>query len=433
MSSNFLAPNLKQNGTINEELLTLIKNIKNSGSPSKIKNALLSYYQNNSSDTKLNNCLKLLGYEPKNSSFKNQLNKNKVLEILTKEYNLTGLINDQMEENENETHLNENINKEKKIESSPTERKYKKTKLGRKRKGPKSNLANGDNKNENAITNIFTITSHNQTKENEELSKEEEEFSNSSDNSQQNNPNNQLNSSDAPNVFSISKHNKQNSRNTAFGLKEISKRVMEIIKHNGQTTYREISDQIVNEINEKSIKDEKNIRRRIYDSLNVMKSMKLFKKDKKDKTIKWNYDKEYDPLNEMDEREEDDNQNQLDNVGRNEYRNNSNQINDLKKENKVKKEKINLLTQELRGLKNVLERNKRENENIAENKKIYFPFLIIEFPTNKDPKVNVALNESKTSAHIGFDEADALYGDLDCVSKIGNQPDFSKDNENDKV
>ena len=433
MSSNFLAPNLKQNETINDELLTLVKNIKNSGSPSKIKCALLSYYQNNSSDPKLNNCLKLLGYEPKNSSFKNQLNKNKVLEILTKEYNLTGLINDQMEENENETHLNENINKEKKIESSPTERKYKKTKLGRKRKGPKSNLANGDNKNENAITNIFTITSHNQTKENEELSKEEEEFSNSSDNSQQNNPNNQLNSSDAPNVFSISKHNKQNSRNTAFGLKEISKRVMEIIKHNGQTTYREISDQIVNEINEKSIKDEKNIRRRIYDSLNVMKSMKLFKKDKKDKTIKWNYDKEYDPLNEMDEREEDDNQNQLDNVGRNEYRNNSNQINDLKKENKVKKEKINLLTQELRGLKNVLERNKRENENIAENKKIYFPFLIIEFPTNKDPKVNVALNESKTSAHIGFDEADALYGDLDCVSKIGNQPDFSKDNENDKV
>ena len=58
----------------------------------------------------------------------------------------------------------------------------------------------------------------------------------------------------------------QSSRNTAFGLKEISKRVMEIIKQSGQTTYKAISDQIVNEINEKSAKDEKNIRRRIYDS-----------------------------------------------------------------------------------------------------------------------------------------------------------------------
>ena len=83
------------------------------------------------------------------------------------------------------------------------------------------------------------------------------------------------------------------SRNTAFGLKEISKRVMEIIKQSGKTTYKAISDQIVNEINEKSSKDEKNIRRRIYDSLNVMKSMKLFQKDKSSKTIMWNYDQEY--------------------------------------------------------------------------------------------------------------------------------------------
>ena len=49
---------------------------------------------------------------------------------------------------------------------------------------------------------------------------------------------------------------------------------MDIIKQSGQTTYKAISDQIVNEINEKNEKDEKNIRRRIYDSLNVMKSMK---------------------------------------------------------------------------------------------------------------------------------------------------------------
>ena len=40
------------------------------------------------------------------------------------------------------------------------------------------------------------------------------------------------------------KTKQQNSRNTSFGLKEISKRVMEIIKLNGQTTYRSISDQI---------------------------------------------------------------------------------------------------------------------------------------------------------------------------------------------
>jgi hypothetical protein len=84
-----------------------------------------------------------------------------------------------------------------------------------------------------------------------------------------------------------------NSRNTSFGLKEISNNVKRIVKGLKRTTYKEISDIIINEINESmtNCKDEKNIRRRIYDSLNVMKAMKLFKKDKNEKFILWNGDK----------------------------------------------------------------------------------------------------------------------------------------------
>lgn len=211
----------------------------------------------------------------------------------------------------------------------------------------------------------------------------------------------------------------QNSRNTAFGLKEISKRVMEIIKQSGQTTYKAISDQIVNEINEKSLKDEKNIRRRIYDSLNVMKSMKLFHRDKNSKTIMWNYDQEFDPLNEIENKTDYDEKN-------NECKEDSKNIIELKKAIKEKKEKCTLLNEELKGLKNVLERNNREDANIPENNKLYFPFIVIEFQNNKENKINIALNEDQTKAHLGFDEAEAMYGDLDMVSKIGNHPNFSK-------
>ena len=211
----------------------------------------------------------------------------------------------------------------------------------------------------------------------------------------------------------------QSSRNTAFGLKEISKRVMEIIKQSGQTTYKAISDQIVNEINEKSAKDEKNIRRRIYDSLNVMKSMKLFHRDKNSKNIMWNYDQEYDPLNEIENKNEGDEKN-------NEFKEDSKNIIELKKAIKEKREKCSLLNKELIGLKNVLERNHKEDANVPENNKLYFPFIVIEFQNNKEPKINIALNENQTKAHLGFDEADAMYGDLDMVSKIGNHPNFSK-------
>ena len=82
----------------------------------------------------------------------------------------------------------------------------------------------------------------------------------------------------------------QSIRNTSYGLKEISKSVLKIVRKLKSTTYKEISDLIVNDINHdlNSTKDEKNIRRRIYDSLNVMKAMNLFKKDKNLKNIIWN-------------------------------------------------------------------------------------------------------------------------------------------------
>jgi hypothetical protein len=84
----------------------------------------------------------------------------------------------------------------------------------------------------------------------------------------------------------------QNSiRSSNFGLKEISKHVKEIVRRLRKTTYKQISDIIVNEINEKDSKDEKNIRRRIYDSLNVMKAMNLFEKDPSNKFILWNGDR----------------------------------------------------------------------------------------------------------------------------------------------
>ena len=213
------------------------------------------------------------------------------------------------------------------------------------------------------------------------------------------------------------KSHTQNTRNTAFGLKEISKRVMEIIKQSGQTTYRKISDQIVNELNDKSMKDEKNIRRRIYDSLNVMKSMKLFNKDKDTKTIMWDYNKELDPLDENKSES-------IENIKENKI--NSNDIASLKKEIKEKEKKLELLRKELIGLKNVLERNAIENKKVNEEQKLYFPFIVIEFPTNKDPRIKVALNENQTKAHFGFDEVISMYGDLDAVSKIGNHPNFSK-------
>ena len=289
-------------------------------------------------------------------------------------------------------------------------------------KEPENKEIEGKNKNEILKSNNDTqeniIKTRNILNNNAVISRNQQNNSENSEESESNSPKNSPRSQSKSGNPKFKSH-LQNSRNTAFGLKEISKRVMEIIKQSGQTTYKAISDQIVNEINEKSLKDEKNIRRRIYDSLNVMKSMKLFHRDKNSKTIMWNYDQEFDPLNEIDNKNEGDEKN-------NECKEDSKNIIELKKAIKEKKEKCALLNKELKGLKNVLERNNREDANVPENNKLYFPFIVIEFQNNKEPKINIALNENQTKAHLGFDEADAMYGDLDIVSKIGNHPNFSK-------
>lgn len=205
---------------------------------------------------------------------------------------------------------------------------------------------------------------------------------------------------------------KSQTRSSGFGLKEISNRVREIIKRVGTTSYKEISDEIVNEINEKNTKDEKNIRRRIYDSLNVMKSMKLFKKDKATKKIVWNFfnEKTTNQINTLCDGENNEDGGMFDKISK------------MKQEINTKKNKLNILQKQLECLNTILDRNKK-NENYDEGKRIYFPFIIIEFPEkshNQENKIKVAMNETKTQAHFAFDSSNKLYGDLDAILKIGN-------------
>ena len=211
--------------------------------------------------------------------------------------------------------------------------------------------------------------------------------------------------------------NKKNliSRGNTLGLKEISNKVKEIMKRKGQTTYKEISDEIVAEIKGKGIKDEKNIRRRIYDALNVMKSINLFQKDKGTKKIMWNYSEGKNYVIPID--------NNL--IKKNCDREYIEKINILNNEISIKQKALKVLSEELSSLKSTIERNKQINMNIDENTKIYFPFLIIEFPRlenyeneDEENKVKVSMNESRTKAHFGFNSANKLYGDLDALTKI---------------
>ncbi|CAL0334262.1 unnamed protein product [Lupinus luteus] len=78
------------------------------------------------------------------------------------------------------------------------------------------------------------------------------------------------------------------------GLRQFSMKVCEKVESKGRTTYNEVADELVTEFSDPSNSvlspdqqqyDEKNIRRRVYDALNVLMAMDIISKDKKE--IQW--------------------------------------------------------------------------------------------------------------------------------------------------
>jgi transcription factor Dp-1 len=79
---------------------------------------------------------------------------------------------------------------------------------------------------------------------------------------------------------------KSQSGNT--GLRHFSMKVFRKVEEKGNTTYNEVADELVREVIAErggGKFDEKNIRRRVYDALNVLMAMDIISKDKKD--IRW--------------------------------------------------------------------------------------------------------------------------------------------------
>lgn len=80
-------------------------------------------------------------------------------------------------------------------------------------------------------------------------------------------------------------------RNTgAKGLRHFGAKVCEKVKSQGRTTYNQVAEDLVKELCREAAcgesgggqYDEKNIRRRVYDALNVLMAMDIIQKDKKD-------------------------------------------------------------------------------------------------------------------------------------------------------
>jgi hypothetical protein len=140
--------------------------------------------------------------------------------------------------------------------------------------------------------------------------------------------------------------------------------------------------------------DQKNIRRRVYDALNVLMAMNIISKEKKE--IKW--------------------------IGL--PTNAAQECVELELEREKRLERINVKKQQLRDLllqqiafKNLVERNRKLGTVPASNALINLPFIIVN--TEKKTVIDCSISNDKTEYLFNFDNTFEIHDDIEVLKRMG--------------
>ncbi|NXD76519.1 TFDP2 factor, partial [Halcyon senegalensis] len=204
--------------------------------------------------------------------------------------------------------------------------------------------------------------------------------------------------------FAESKRSKKGDKN-GKGLRHFSMKVCEKVQRKGTTSYNEVADELVSEFTNStnhlatdSAYDQKNIRRRVYDALNVLMAMNIISKEKKE--IRWIGL----PTNSAQE---------CQNL----------EIEKQKRIERIKEKRAQLqelLLQQI-AFKNLVQRNQRnEQQNQgppALNSTIQLPFLIVN--TSKRTVIDCSISSDKFEYLFNFDNAFEIHDDSEVLKRMG--------------
>ncbi|KAL3841164.1 hypothetical protein ACJIZ3_025755 [Penstemon smallii] len=189
------------------------------------------------------------------------------------------------------------------------------------------------------------------------------------------------------------------------GLRQFSMKVCEKVESKGRTTYNEVADELVAEFADPNNSvsspdqqqyDEKNIRRRVYDALNVLMAMDIISKDKKE--IQW----------------------------KGLPRTSVNDIEELKTErlglrNRIEKKAAYLeeLEEQYVGLQNLVKRNEQlYGSGNAPSGGVALPFILVQ--TRPHATVEVEISEDMQLVHFDFNSTPFELHDDNYVLKAMN-------------
>mmetsp|Transcript_7400 Transcript_7400/g.7263 ORF Transcript_7400/g.7263 Transcript_7400/m.7263 type:complete len:210 (+) Transcript_7400:420-1049(+) len=174
------------------------------------------------------------------------------------------------------------------------------------------------------------------------------------------------------------------------GLKALSWRVKEIVERFGSATYKDVADELLRELQsnqgDEDFKDEKNVRRRVYDALNVLIAAEILQK--RGKMV--------------------------------ESRNKSSYRLCFKSENSEtfisKRKKLKQLLQHYVAIKNLIERNK--NLQCASDR-LKLPFTLVTVSSESNEEVSIKTNIQRSKIHIKFESPITVMEPVEVLKELG--------------
>uniref|UniRef100_A0A182PNV5 E2F/DP family winged-helix DNA-binding domain-containing protein n=1 Tax=Anopheles epiroticus TaxID=199890 RepID=A0A182PNV5_9DIPT len=209
----------------------------------------------------------------------------------------------------------------------------------------------------------------------------------------------------SPSQMHIPASRRQKADKAGRGLRHFSMKVCEKVKAKGTTTYNEVANELVAEETQNhhpgvdpGTYDQKNIRRRVYDALNVLMAMKIISKEKKE--IRWHGLPTSNTLQECEE---------------------------LEKENEKARRRIEIKQQQLLdliqqhvALKSLITRNKANEERGLvpnPNSAVQLPFIIVN--TDRKSNINCNISNDKSEYSFKFEDSFEIHDDVQILKRIG--------------
>ncbi|CAD8172524.1 unnamed protein product [Paramecium pentaurelia] len=209
------------------------------------------------------------------------------------------------------------------------------------------------------------------------------------------------------NDFQQQSNNKKKERKKHHSLKYLSRQVHSLVGSLRETTYKQMADLLASEISKSSLSSEsKNLKRRVYDSINVMVALGVLEKQKKIITKGSMFQQ-----NHMTSRYARDTRDRYEMLRQQQY-----------DELKRKKILFQKLTDQAKRINTLIDQNKPLQKDESDflqgqQRKIYqFPIMIFKLPQNA--KLNIIPIEGKSQVQIFSDHEIKIIGDYDILPLI---------------